>query len=68
MTIKGQGYLKGGLVKAYNDHRIVMSSAVGALCTENDTVIEDAHAVNKSYSDFFDDYNALGGKADVKLG
>lgn len=68
MTIIGQGYLKGGVVKAYSDHRIVMSSAVGALCTENDTVIEDAHAVNKSYSDFFDDYNALGGKADVKLG
>ena len=68
MTIIGQGYLKGGIVKAYNDHRIVMASAVGALCTENDTMIEDAHAVNKSYSDFFDDYNALGGKADVKLG
>ncbi len=68
MTVKGQKILKGGKVKAYNDHRIVMASAVGALCTENDTVIEDAHAVNKSYSEFFDDYNALGGKADVKLG
>ncbi len=68
MTIIGQGFLKGGTVKAFNDHRIVMASAVGALCAENDTVIEDAHAVNKSYSDFFDDYNILGGKADVKLG
>ncbi len=68
IKVKGQGHLKGGIVKAYNDHRIVMASAVGALCTENETVIEDAHAVNKSYSEFFDDYNALGGKADVKLG
>lgn len=68
IKVKGQGFLKGGIVKAYNDHRIVMASAIGALCTENDTIIEDAHAVNKSYSDFFVDYNALGGKADVKLG
>lgn len=68
MTVKGQGFLNGGVVKAYNDHRIVMSATVGALCTEHDTIIEDAHAVNKSYSDFFKDYNVLGGKADVKLG
>ena len=68
MKVIGQGYLKGGNVKAYNDHRIVMASAVGALKTENDTVIEDAHAVNKSYSEFFDHYNNLGGKAYVKLG
>lgn len=68
IKVKGQGFLKGGIVKAYNDHRIVMASAIGALCTENDTIIEDAHAVNKSYSDFFVDYNTLGGKADVKLG
>lgn len=66
MTICGQGYLTGGTVKAYNDHRIVMASAVGALECETDTVIEDAHAVNKSYTDFFDDYRDLGGKVNVE--
>ena len=68
MIIKGQKTLEGGNVKAFNDHRIVMSSAVAGLCTNSDTVIEDAHAVNKSYKDFFDDYNALGGNADVIMG
>lgn len=68
MTISGNSKFKGGFVNAYNDHRIVMSSAVGALMCENDVTIEDAHAVNKSYSDFFDDYKSLGGIADVKLG
>ena len=68
IKVTGQGYLTGGKVTAYNDHRIVMSSAVGALLCENKTVIEDAHAVNKSYKDFFDDYVSLGGKADVNMG
>ena len=68
IKVTGQGYLTGGKVTAYNDHRIVMSSAVGALMCENNTVIEDAHAVNKSYKDFFDDYVSLGGKADVNMG
>ncbi len=68
MTISGGMKLKGGNVKAYNDHRIVMSTAVGALMCENEVEITDAHAVNKSYSDFFEDYKSLGGIADVKLG
>ncbi|MBQ8538837.1 MAG: 3-phosphoshikimate 1-carboxyvinyltransferase [Ruminococcus sp.] len=68
ILVTGQGYLTGGNVTAYNDHRIVMSSCVGALLCENNTVIEDAHAVNKSYKDFFDDYVSLGGKADVNMG
>lgn len=61
-------HLTGGTVKGYNDHRIVMASSVAGLNTESDTVITDAHSVCKSYSNFFDDYNALGGKADVILG
>lgn len=68
LTVNGQGYLTGGTVKAYNDHRIVMASAVGALECEKDTVIEDAYAVNKSYTDFFDDYRSLGGNVNVELG
>lgn len=67
MTISGNAKLIGGKVKSYNDHRIVMSSAVGALLCENEVRISDAHAVNKSYTDFFEDYRNLGGIADVKL-
>ncbi len=68
MIIKGQGKLYGGVINSYNDHRIVMSGAVAALNCESDVIIEDAHAVNKSYTDFFEDYNKLGGKANVMLG
>ncbi len=67
MTIIGQPNLTGGTVESYNDHRIVMASAVGALRCSGDTTILGAHAVNKSYTDFFDDYNSLGGKANVDV-
>ncbi len=68
MTIKGSLNLHGGEVNGYNDHRIVMSTAVCALNITDDVTITNAHAINKSYSDFFDDYNGLGGKANVILG
>ena len=32
---------------------------------KNEVVIEDAGAVNKSYPDFYKDFNKLGGHADV---
>lgn len=68
LTIKGLGALKGSKVDGYNDHRIVMSASIAGLNTENDVQISDANAINKSYSDFFTDYNGLGGKANVILG
>lgn len=68
MTITGTEHLTGGTVESYNDHRIVMASAVGALNCDSDTTILGAHAVNKSYTDFFDDYKVLGGKANVIMG
>lgn len=68
MTINGTNKLIGGTVDGYNDHRIVMSSAIaGAFCT-SDTTITDANAVNKSYTNFFDDYKSLGGICDVIMG
>lgn len=66
MTIKGTA-LTGGKVDSYNDHRIVMSSAIAALNCQGEVTINGADAVNKSYSQFFDDYKSLGGVADVKL-
>jgi 3-phosphoshikimate 1-carboxyvinyltransferase len=60
MIIHG-GIVKGGIVDAFNDHRIVMASAVlGAVAGES--VINGAEAVQKSYPTFFDDYSKLGGK------
>ena len=52
----------GGVVNSYNDHRIVMASAVMGLVATGKTTILDSGAVDKSYPTFFDDYLALGGK------
>lgn len=66
MIIYGTGSLKGGTVNSYNDHRIVMSAAIASTICKNKVIIRGAEAVNKSYPSFFDDFNSLGGKADVK--
>lgn len=57
--------LQGGIVDSCGDHRIAMAAAVAAtICCETVT-INNAEAVNKSYPQFFTDFNRLGGKADV---
>lgn len=57
--------LKGGTVDSYGDHRIAMSAAIAAtICTEP-VIIKNANAVEKSYPDFFKDYQKLGGIINV---
>lgn len=62
LTVYG-GEVKGGKASSYNDHRIVMSAAVLSLGAKGESEIIDAGAVAKSYPNFFEDYNRLGGKA-----
>ena len=57
--------IRGGAVSSFNDHRIAMSMAIASLLTDTIIIINDAQAVCKSYPDFFEDFNKLGGKADV---
>lgn len=64
MTILG-GKLKGADLDGYNDHRIVMSFSVAALGCDGDVTITDLESINKSYPTYFDDYNNLGGRANV---
>ncbi len=64
MTILG-GRLHGAALDGYNDHRVLMSFAVAALDCDGDVTITDAESINKSYPAFFDDYNSLGGRANV---
>lgn len=65
LTVIGQSLLSGGTAQGCNDHRIVMAlSACAARCTGEITVT-DAHSIRKSYPDFFEDYNRLGGDAHV---
>jgi len=46
---------------SHNDHRIVMALAILSTISKNEVVINNAEAVNKSYPDFFKDFERLGG-------
>lgn len=65
MVINGKKSLSGGETQSYNDHRIAMAAAVAAVKCKNAVIIRDAEAVNKSYPEFWNDYNRLGGNASV---
>ena len=54
-----------GCVDSFNDHRMVMSCAVAAVCSGSEITIHNAQAVNKSYPSFFEDFISLGGKCNV---
>ena len=65
MIIYGNGKLNGGTVDSHNDHRIAMSAFVaGAIC-ENDIILNDAKAIDKSYPSFMEDFKKTGGVFDV---
>ena len=53
-------------VDGANDHRIVMAAAVAAAYADRPVRITGAQAVEKSYPDFFRDFEALGGSAHVE--
>jgi 3-phosphoshikimate 1-carboxyvinyltransferase len=65
LVIEGVPALMGGKVAGCNDHRIVMAFAVAALRAKAAVEIDDAQSIQKSYPSFFEDYNRLGGHADV---
>lgn len=65
LEITGVTSLYGGNADGCNDHRIVMSAAVCAAGLDGEIVCSDALSINKSYPEFFDDYNSIGGKANV---
>lgn len=65
LVIWGENELIGGRIEGCNDHRIVMAAAVLSSLCQLPVDITEAEAVNKSYPDFFKDFNSLGGKADV---
>ena len=65
LVIHGTGAVQGGTVDGCNDHRIVMAFSVAAAYAAGDSVIQQAESINKTYPAFFEDFCALGGKADV---
>jgi len=63
LTIRGRETLPGGVtVDSFNDHRIAMMAAIAATRCEKPITLTGAECVAKSYPDFWEQYERLGGK------
>ena len=64
LTITGQpeGLAGGVTVDSHNDHRIAMMAAIAATRCRRSVTIAGAECVAKSYPDFWEDYERLGGQ------
>ena len=65
LTVRGMSWFTGGTVDGANDHRIVMAAAIAATRSAAPVTILGAQAVRKSYPDFFEVYQRLGGAVHV---
>lgn len=65
LEIDGVECLNGGEVEAFNDHRIAMSMAVASTKCTDDVIIRGAECVSKSYPDFFEVFEKIGGKIQI---
>ncbi len=61
MLVHGGTGIKGAKVHSHNDHRIAMACAVAALTADAPVEIENAEAINKSYPEFFEHLQQIGG-------
>lgn len=61
MIIEGGGDIRSTTVNSHHDHRIAMACAITALSSDGDITIDKAEAINKSYPDFWNDLNKIGG-------
>ena len=60
LCVTGVQRLEGGVVDAYNDHRITMAAAIASVHSRRPIIINGCESVKKSYPDFFKDLNLLG--------
>lgn len=66
LIINGRNSLRGGAdVDAWNDHRVAMSLAIAALKCQEPIVLTGAESVQKSYPEFWQDYQQVGGRIEV---
>lgn len=65
LIIDGVNELQGGVASGCNDHRIVMALSIAATRCKGSVTITGCECINKSYPEFFEHYNALGGCANV---
>ena len=63
LFIRGRAALRGGVtVDSCNDHRIAMMAAVAATKCERPVTVAAAECVAKSYPNFWEEFQRLGGK------
>ena len=68
LTIRGREALSGGVtVDSCNDHRIAMMAAIAATRCIRPITITGAECVAKSYPNFWEEYERLGGKLERGL-
>ena len=65
LIITGKPSLPGGTVDCANDHRIAMMAAIAATGCTGPVTLLGADCVKKSYPDFWEVYQALGGEIHV---
>lgn len=65
LIIDGVPGFTGGKTHGSGDHRIVMALAVASAACQGIIEIEGSDAVNKSYPEFWEDFEALGGKIEA---
>lgn len=64
IVINGVKHFNSSTIDSFNDHRIAMAMSIAAIKTKQLT-IKNFHCINKSYPNFFNDYNMLGGNIHV---
>ncbi|MBE6913752.1 MAG: 3-phosphoshikimate 1-carboxyvinyltransferase [Ruminococcaceae bacterium] len=65
LLVDGTAQFTDGIADGANDHRIVMAAAVAASAASGPVTIRGAEAVKKSYPDFWEEYQRLGGEVHV---
>ena len=65
LILHGIETAQGGLAEGYNDHRIVMSMSIAVARCHNPITITDRHSIDKSYPQFFNDYQCINGKIEL---
>ncbi len=59
LLIRGKGQLRGGSVKGFGDHRIIMAMAIASLGTQEPVSIDSVAAVSVTFPTFFTLFNQI---------
>ena len=62
IKIWGSSAVGGGVIDSANDHRIAMSGIILGSLASGQTIVKGVECVSKSYPNFLEDFQKLGGK------